>query len=158
MLILISFSFPWEFLSDMNNTFQLQTVLPHKISWRAIALVCTSFPHVLWTALLVLFQIFLQHGEGDNSNTQYTDLSLVFPFFDHLGVNLGLVPVVLPWNEIQVYFYPGHWMTFYIEHAIPSRMPHLPQGQRHEDFKYHKQSLSNIASLSPQPTDRLQND
>lgn len=63
MLILISFSFPWEFLSDMNNTFQLQTVLPYKISWRAITLVYISLPHILLKKLQVFFfQIFLQPG------------------------------------------------------------------------------------------------
>lgn len=67
MLILISFSFPWEFLSDTNNTFQLQTILQYKISSRAIALACISFPYILLKKLLVLFQVFLQTGKSCNS-------------------------------------------------------------------------------------------
>lgn len=83
MLILISSSFPWEFLSDVNNTFQLQTVLPHKISWKAIALVYITFPHVILKKVLVLFQIFLQPGISCNSTTWKANLSPIFPFLDH---------------------------------------------------------------------------
>lgn len=140
MLILTSFSFPWEFLSDVNNTFQLQTVLPYKISWRAITLVYISLPHVLLKKLQVFFFF------SDLSPTWYklnstigkTNLSPTFPFLDHLGIKTWSSPYHLP-MKLNVSLFIS-WRSDGILQSVLCQGYLSLQGQWFEKFKSYNKS------------------